>query len=67
VWQPFRFIGVNMANNPRAGTDALANWPGVKLTEELVETRRAVNADKANLAVLSVERGMNGTLLESKS
>jgi len=58
---------INMANDPRAGIAGLVNMPGVNLAEELVETHSTVYAYKANLAVLSVAREMNGALLDRES
>jgi len=57
----------NMANDLRAGIAGLVNMPGANLAEELVETHRAAHAYKANLAVLSVAREMNGALLDRES
>jgi hypothetical protein len=67
VCQPVPLGGVNMLNVLLGGTGALVNLSAVSLTEECVETRREVSADKKNLAVLSFAPEMYAALLDCES
>ncbi len=67
VCQPVPLSGVNMLNVLFGGTGAYVNLSAVNLTEECVETRREVSADKENLSVLSFAPEMHAVLLDRES